>query len=626
MLEYISAVVIIKIFMGVFGLIILPGVLISSGKRFNFTQISIGIVWGFGITIFFWTVTAIWWFYDFHVMLVESLFFLGVGAVRYKISFSGLEREKNIFPEISKYEILLLAGAFLFFLAPLRVMYLPFDTDAQGFGLQALTVRDGGTVDTLMPLYPKIKSVYSPAYFVIIAFLSDLAGSDIPTTMLVFSHLNAFLIVVLSMSIGRMLYGQLFGVLFSAFFIIGLGSFTALMDAHYTVILATLILLALIAYLLNTVRKFSWHGLLASSFFLSLLVYTHPDTLIAFLLGFIPFWLVVHWSKEGYDKERFFITICGISILGVLFSLPWLLKILDSLWSPEIMRNLQMVNFRPSLLHYKNLFWYQGGVITIIALCGMKQELERRTLLGLFAIIWLTVLIDFGLFGIMDGILRYLPLQMTLHFYPFGLSWNGVILPLAFLASLFTSVQIEKKIHWTKKICLTIALLGSFAMICASYAVIAGKKFNIPIYGTFSTPADIAAMKWIRANTSRDSVIMNYPGYIGHWVPVIAERRTLNFRDQPWFVFSKRDSANQGPDDILTGDLINTSEHDFYQALTFNKVNYIVVPQILTSPSHAKQALVFNTPPLERKWGDFRRFDFLKLVFEEKGAQVWKVL
>src|SRR5204863_5221553 len=52
------------------------------------------------------------------------------------------------------------------FVAPALILFLPLDTDAQGFGYLALMVRKGGTIWTLTPWHPEVRYLYSPALFV----------------------------------------------------------------------------------------------------------------------------------------------------------------------------------------------------------------------------------------------------------------------------------------------------------------------------------------------------------------------------------------------------------------------------------------------------------------------------
>ncbi|MCK4790622.1 MAG: hypothetical protein KAV87_43200 [Desulfobacteraceae bacterium] len=622
----------------VLGIIVLPGVLLVAGLQEKFENaLGLGIAWGFGITLYLWTTTAILWRYDFLILLSESVAFWGVSLY---VFFQKKGRIKFVRRRFVLEKTLLVLVALLLFLGPFRVLYLPFDTDAQGLGLQALTTRDGGTVDTLTPLYPEIKSLYSPGYFVVTAFISDLTGEDIATAMLTFSHFNAFLIVLLALTVGKILKNELFGLLFGLFFVVGLGLFTALMDAHYTVVLATLILIALLGYLFSTLKRFSWESLCASGFFLGLLVYSHPDTLIAFLIGFVPFWFVAWVALKDFKMKNFVLVVSGISMIGIVFSAPWVLKILPFLWTSEI-----KPGFLPSLEHWKNLVLYQGGVVAALALAGGLYQFKRLTLIGIFAVVWLVAIIDFSLLGLGSSLLSLLKPNLTRHFYPFGLGWNGAIVPLALLAALFFVESREQKVAPIVRNTLVVIVLSLLAGIAFAPQIInVSKQYcSVPIYGTFSTPADLSAFQWLRGNTKKDALVLNYPGFFGDWVPVLSERRAVKFRSQPWFLFFG--TYGYGGDissGVLPAYYLNPEKEGFYKALKKYGVDYIVVPQILNLTakrfvpeqseifqsriSEGTEPLIWSLPKFQMPLGDFGKLEFLKLVFQENGAQIFRVL
>lgn len=636
---------VLKITAVTLGLMVLPGILLVAYiQRSSKNAFGLGALWGFGITTYMWTTTAILWRYDFAFLLGESAVFLGLSL------YTFFRKKVDINPVKSAFRVenaLLLITAFLLFVGPLTVLYLPFDTDAQGFGMQALTTQKGGTVDTLAPLYPELRSLYSPAYFVIIAFISDLIGENIPTVMLVFSHLNAFLIVGLALTVGRLLYGELFGLLFGLFFVVGLGLFTALMDAHYTTVLATLFLIGLIGFLFPAIKRFSWKGLFSAAFFLGLLVYCHPDTLIAFLIGFIPFTFLAGLSRETLRWKSFMIVMVGVAGFGVLFSGPWIAKILPFLWSPGIVSNLKSANFSPSLSHWTTLVLYQGGIVAILALAGAIKQLKERSLIGIFGLIWLAAVIDFGLFGAASKAFNSIGLDITRHFYPFGLSWNGAIVPLALLSALFLVVFKQRKVRVTVRIILVVLLvLLSTGAIFGPRIIEASKKFAVPIYGAFSTPADLDVFGWLERNSQNNATVLNYPGYIGHWLPVISNRRAVNFRPQPWFLYS----GNYGYGEDISGGILskyylNPEGRGFYEALKEYGVEYVVVPQMWKKvigddseriPNRAlemkdkgglkdRQDLTWKLPDVKRPYAEFSKQNFLKLVFEKNGAQVFVV-
>ena len=123
---------------------------------------------------------------------------------------------------------------------PALVLPLPLDTDAQGFGVLALTVRDGGTLDTLAPLRAGIKYLYSPGAPVLFATVSRLSGAGLPAVMMGVSHACAMLFIWLAWELGAELGGGerqgdanrrwASATMLSA--ALSVGFWTALLDSH----------------------------------------------------------------------------------------------------------------------------------------------------------------------------------------------------------------------------------------------------------------------------------------------------------------------------------------------------------------------------------------------------------
>jgi hypothetical protein len=149
----------------------------------------------------------------------------------------------------------------------------------------------------------------------------------------------------------------------------------------------------------------------------------------------------------------------------------------------------------------------------------------------------------------------------------------------------------------------------------------------IHFFGAFSSQADVAAMTYIRQNTPSDAIILNYPvGFEGHWVPVIAERDTIALRDQPFFSGAQPlyDRAAS-----LRDVYFNLSRPDARDRLRAAGVSYIIIPQIITQPDRFDGEIMslmrwrWPQDPLQSSPADV---NWLELVFEQDGAQVWRVI
>jgi hypothetical protein len=162
--------------------------------------------------------------------------------------------------EVTTADVLFHLFLFGVFLAPALVLYLPLDTDAQGFGYLALMVREGGTIDTLAPWQPEVRYLYSPALFVWWAFFSDLFSLPLHQVMLPFAHIAAGLAALLSIDLGAaLLPGRpRMRWLLPLALVGGLGLFLTLLDSAYTSILALLFVILFLVLAFRAVQEPRW--------------------------------------------------------------------------------------------------------------------------------------------------------------------------------------------------------------------------------------------------------------------------------------------------------------------------------------------------------------------------------
>jgi len=177
-------------------------------------------------------------------------------------------------------------------------------------------------------------------------------------------------------------------------------------------------------------------------------------------------------------------------------------------------------------------------------------------------------------------------------------------------------------------------------LIFAAVAVILSGIFNrqilalstgrITFFGAFASHADVAAMTWLRTNTDPDVYILNFPGpQEGDWVPVIAERRSVYYRPQPFF---------QRP---IGGDpLADTPEQVAMRAfwddpadpananlLRDAGVDYVIVPQVVGKPASFATHYRWRAPftDLIDMQSAVSDADYLTLAYDADGAQVYAV-
>lgn len=613
----------------------LPGFLLwrllNISKKIDYSYlVSVGL--GFAMVIFLFTTTASVYKYNFWLMLFENIILIIMlfSLLFYKKRFDFIINAKNIMKQNSNL-ILLLVFAFTMLIASSLIITVPFDTDAQGFGFYALTTREGGTVDTLSPFFNDVKYLYSPAYFVMTAFLSDLLGkAPIHEVMLAFSHLTAFFFILAVYHLGRKLFDKRSAFFMTLFCIAGIGLFTSLLDSHYTTILAFLFLASFLPFFFISLREPSARSVLLSGLFLGSICLSHPDTLIILLISWIPFYALIFLSKEKISRKNYLISFFAIPIIGIIFSLPWLLTSLNLFFSPDIISSPILLQFGTSLNNWVKFIVFQGIFVPLMAAGGLFYALRRRKFEDVFMVLWILSIIEFSMIGIVEWLGKNVGFDITHHFYAPNIAWAGPIIPFAFLAALFVHsfVTQKKKVAKffavvAKPVFVLATLLCIIIVLFSPAAISISKKIPIKIFGTFSTEDDVNAMLWIKSNTPKDAIILNYPlKYEGHWVPVISERHTIANRVQPFFInFSDQLSVQQEFSNAL--ERKNFSRMN--DLILENNVSFIILPQLSTNVSAYDYAQRWSRPKLINMTDFLDSSGIFNKVYDYNGAVVYEV-
>ncbi|HEC21806.1 MAG TPA: hypothetical protein ENI95_02685 [Chloroflexi bacterium] len=552
------------------------------------------------------------------------------GATEGRMSASQGSDKDSVFrgalPELLFH--LLLFGVFV---APAFVLYLPLDTDAQGFGYLALMIREGGTINTLTPWQPDVEYLYSPALFIWWAFFSDLLALPLHQVMLPFTHIMAGLAALLTVDLGQALLPgrRHLRWLMPLTFTVGLGFFLTLMDSAYTSIMALLFVILFLTLAFSAVQTRSAWLTGFAPVALAAVALTHPDTIIILLLGYVPFYGAFWLSQSQHrTRETWLRLFVLIPVIGVALTVPWLARV----W-PLFFEEHVVSPFPLSRSHVTQLVLYQGGLIPLLALGGAAIALRRRWLADVLMLTWLVFVVDFSIFGLTASLAAPVGLDLMRYVYPFSVAWHGPIIPYAYLAALAGDYLLDR---WPVKpsprfisglLGAGVALIGLAVTFQRPFLDLSRRVLNI--YGAFSSRADLAAMAYLRENTPQDALILNYPfGFEGHWVPVIAERESVAFREQPFFSGAEPYYERAAR---LAGVYLDPAGEETRALVEEYGVTHIIIPQIVAAPDRFgdMQAMMrWRWPrqtwyPLASSPSDA---DWLELVFEQDGAQVYRVL
>ncbi|MDZ4769526.1 MAG: DUF6541 family protein [Chloroflexota bacterium] len=524
-------------------------------------------------------------------------------------------------------DLLLFALAAAIFIVPAVILPVPLDTDAQGFGYLGLMAKLGGSFSSLAPFQPEVSYLYAPGFTALIAYLSHQLGIGLGAIQLGVAAVLGLVNVWVAYDLGSEVRDKRLGRAMALAMLGGMGLFLAFMDAHMTALLALIFAGAGITFMLRFMRERRWFDLIAAGLMLGAVVISHPDTTVILGLGVAP-WMLTMWAGSPRPRARTWVLLAfGVPAIALLSIAPWLASIAPLLGSNIVSPFTRDPGYALMLLTY------HGVVIVPIAVAGAIIGLVKRDQAAILAVGWLLLVLDFAAIGITESLLGGLVPALFRYDYPFSIAWHGPILPYTILGGIgllwfwdrFAEARIGALLHRAAPLVLGGALALVLLVGVFHRDILAFSKGRVGFYGAFSSAADVAAMDWLRANTPTDSLILNHPGpHEADWVPVIAERETIYFRPQPFYRGTEAVEALQTSLLPFWRDPSDPAHADFLRAAG---VDYVIVPQIITSPERLETMFRWR-PPLDgiiMPAVPVAEASYLTLVFERDGAQVYQV-
>ncbi len=551
-----------------------------------------------------------------------------VGAAMVASYYSGATHQA-IWTWPSARDFLFLLVVIAVFGAVILVLPVPLDTDAQGFGYLAVTLREGEDFTTLAPWHPETDILYSPAFTGLTAHLSARFDIGIHALQFALGALVIVLFVWTAYDLGCELEDRRTGRAFMVAALIGTGITTAFMDSHFTALLALAFSLAFITFVMRFLAQWHWPDAMAAAVCLAGVPLSQPDTTIALIIGYVP-WLILIWLAKPRPNPASWVVIAAViplMALGIIS--PWLSSIMDLLES-----NIES----PFLIHsnhWRTLLFTHGVVIVILAAVGLLAGLWKRHPIYWLMAIWLVGIVEFSTLGLLEENFPDLVAPLLKYDYPFSLAWHGPIVPYTVLGGtallwLANRIGAERIDHF-------IAQLASPVLMLALGGVVAGTLLFDPIldtskdylnfFGAFSSQSDVDAMIWLRDNAPANARILNHPGpHEGDWVPIITERDTIYFRPQPFF---QNTTAAEDEQAAFRAFWLDPANPDHATLLREAGVEYVIVPQVFGNPASFEDMVRWREPlPEAASYLQASRIEdapYLKLVYEKDGAQVYQL-
>lgn len=515
--------------------------------------------------------------------------------------------------------------------AVVLVLPVPLDTDAQGFGYLALTLRDGEDFTTLAPWHPETDYLYSPGFVGLIAHLSARFTLGIHALQLVVGAATAVLFVWLAYDFGCELDGPRAGRAFMLAALGGTGMVTAFMDSHYTALLSLTFALGFLFFTLRFLQSWRWSSALFAAICLAGVPLSQPDTTIALMIGYVPWLVLLVFSRPRPRIASWLVIAAVIPLVALGIISPWLNSLLDLLGS-----DIESP-FAVDRQHWRTLVFMHGGIIVGLAAIGALIGLRQRKPAHLLMLVWLVGIVEFSTLGLLESNFPDVVEPLLKYDYPFSLAWHGPIIPYTVLGGLGLLWLIDRlgarRIdRWTGRLALpvvTLALAGIVAAVVFFDPLLDYSKEHLSFYGAFSSAADVDAMLWLRDNAPEDARVLNHPGpHEADWAPVISERDTVFFRPQPFFRHTERAEAEQ---DAFRAFWLDPADGAANHRDLFAEygVQYVLVPQVFGEPERFEDMLRWR-PPLDEAASyhaeAIESLPYLRLVYDGNGARVYEVV
>ncbi len=439
-------------------------------------------------------------------------------------------------------------------LIPLVNIVAPLGTQGQILGFHTLTTRFGESFTSLAPYYPEQIVIVSPGFHALTAYLSQQLEQPIPMIQMSVTAVVLYLCVWLAYDIGAELENKRLGRAMAVALLLCGGVFISYLDGHFTEIMGLLFTLAFLMYALRMIREFSWADMVAGGLMMGAVVYTNLTMSIVLILGFIPLCVLV-WltpqserSSAQLSKSRLGLTL-GFPIVMLIGIAPWLLRNLE-LFFPIVPSP-----YSSDIGLLSVMILGQGILIVPLAMWGMvvglrKTENRERRMLSIVMMVWLILVIEFSLFGIIGSIFPFI--GDLIH--PANLARHGVIVPFMFLGGLAILSLWENALPNP----LQSNLRNRAYMLIAGVAVVIigiGLSFNTiidvvrPVLGlpnaTISSD-EVAVMTWIQENTPDDAQV--YAIDNSGWLPVYTERYAPDFRANRYFEWGMLTTGDDMPE------------------------------------------------------------------------------
>lgn len=424
--------------------------------------------------------------------------------------------------------------ASLLLLVPLVQMPLPLGEHGQALALHSLAARDGGSFTSLAPYAAGPPIIIAPGTHALSAYLSQQLGQPMPIIQQSTAAVVLLMLVWLAYDFGADLHDKRLGRAMALGLLLCGGTISSLLDGHYSELLAMLFSLAFLLYALRLLHRFNLADLVAGGLLLGAVIYTNLDFALAALICLALLIGLVWQRRHRFDRRARWCLTLGLPLIALLGTAPWLINNLS------LLLPIAPPGSPPDIANLVPAIRGQGYVVLPLLVWGMIsgwRSSGRLRFVSLLMTGWLLLLLDLALLGLLPRLLPPLELLVVAS----SLARHAVILPCSWFAGLALldiwearlSLALRGRLRRNAWRCMLLTALGIGLLFNAFEPTLDNLRALLDLPAATANRYDIAAMDWLRENTPPDALLQAENG--DGWLPVIAERRAVDFRAYSYF-------------------------------------------------------------------------------------------
>lgn len=417
---------------------------------------------------------------------------------------------------------------------PALLLKVPYGEIASSTGLMALTMRDGGTLNTLVP-FLDIQYVNAPSFNALTAYLSQQLSAGVHTVQFTAGAVITLINIWLAYDMGAELRDKRLGRAMALTMLLSLGIYGLLLNGYYPALMGIAFMQGFVIFSLRYLRHRYLADLIGAGLLMGATLISDLSMFNVMMLGYIAFVVVMGFRRE-YRREWVKLTFIT-PIIAVVATSPWLTDIWGILAGTNTAFFTRELDNIYVLAQYHGLWVWAVACLTLW-LAWTRIFSEDENYLMFFAGVWLVLVFDFAVTGGLTSTIALLLPPFINLVDPKLVAWGGAVIPLTLLGGMgilwFWDQQIQPKLHYTMTYRHTYWIAGIGAILAVITLPFLLGLGSLTAGGVLSNE-DASALEWVRDNAPEDAVIVTLPVGVhqASWVIPISERQSPDLPTLP---------------------------------------------------------------------------------------------